>query len=118
MPFVNFASPGGKVQSGDVLPIPNVSGMTVSDAKAALTAAGFKPVIGNAVSSTIPVGRVVYTQPGAQALRGTTVVIMTSTGHVPSAKATPTTPKAAPTTPPVRTRWPKCRPGGPRPCRL
>ena len=118
MPFVDFASPGSKVQSGDVVPIPNVSGMTVSDAKAALTAAEFKPVVGSAVSSNIPVGRAVYTQPGAQALRGATVVIMTSTGKVPPPKATLTTPKASPTTPSLRTRLPKCRPGGPKPCRL
>ena len=94
MPMLNFAEPGTKVQIGDFVPIPSVVGMTVSEAAAALTAAGFKPVVGSAVNSSIPVGRVVGTQPNSQALRGSQVLITSSTGYVPPIKPPKT---AAPT---------------------
>jgi membrane peptidoglycan carboxypeptidase len=113
LPSLNFASPSAQVQSGDVVQIPNVAGMTVADATAALTTAQFKAVVGSAVTSSQPVGQVAGTQPASQALRGTTVVILTSAGN-PS----PTTAKA--TIAPKATRngrLPKCRPGGPLPCR-
>jgi membrane peptidoglycan carboxypeptidase len=123
MPILDFSGPGSKVQSGDIVSIPDVSGMTVGDAKAALTAAEFKPVVGSDVNSNIKKGRAVYTDPGSKALRGSTVVIMTSTGYVPpppvkktpkpSATKTPT-PKTS--TPTPRATLPLCRPGGPRPC--
>ena len=117
MPFRDFAEPSGKVESGDIVSIPGVAGMTVDDAKAALTAAGFKPVIGNTVDSTIPVGRAVGTQPDSQALRGTSVVIMTSTGHVPPppppAPAVKAVPKAA--APKPAATKPKAVPAVPKP---
>ncbi len=122
MPFLDFSDPSSTVQSGDMVSIPNVSGMTVGDASAALTAAEFKVVVGSSVSSDIAVGRAVYTEPGSTALRGSEVVIRTSTGYTPrpptktsrkpSPKATP--PKT--TTPKPGATLPKCRPGGPRPC--
>jgi membrane peptidoglycan carboxypeptidase len=83
MPFRDFAEPGDKVQFGDLAPIPSVYGMTVGNAQATLSAAGFTPVVGNAVSSSIPAGLVVGTQPGSRALRGSPVVIFISTGLVP-----------------------------------
>jgi membrane peptidoglycan carboxypeptidase len=111
MPQLQFGSPSAKIQSGDMVPIPNVTGMTASDARSALSAAEFRPTIGGAVTSSYPVGTVVSTSPSLKALRGSQVVILTSAGYTPpppsaSAKAT----KRAP-------RMPKCRPGGPRPCR-
>jgi membrane peptidoglycan carboxypeptidase len=118
-PALDFGSPGSLVQSGDIVPIPNVAGMSVGSAMAALTGAGFKPVVGSAVSSSYPAGQVVGTQPGGQALRGATVVIATSTGSVPPPPPTTAPPKKkspAPTATP-RVRLPKCRPGGPKPCR-
>jgi membrane peptidoglycan carboxypeptidase len=119
LPVLNFGAPGAQVQSGDLLPIPSVAGMSVADAMAALTAATFKPVVGTAVSSTAPVGQVAGTLPAGQALRGTTVVILPSAGNV-SAPPTGAQPTATPQTPPTRNpggRLPKCRPGGPTPCR-
>jgi membrane peptidoglycan carboxypeptidase len=119
LPPLNFGSPGSLVQSGNIVPIPNVAGMTVANAMAALTAAQFKPVVGSAVSSSYPAGQVVGTQPGGQALSGITVVILTSTGSVPPPPPTTAPPKKkspAPTATP-RVRLPKCRPGGPKPCR-
>ena len=68
--------------------IPNLAGMTTSDAAASLAAAGFKPVIGASIASSYPVGMVSGTQPAGQALRGTTVVILTSVGP-PATNAAP-----------------------------
>jgi len=117
MSFLDFGAPGTKVQSGDIVSIPDVSGMTVDDAKAALTAAGFKPVVGSAVNSGIAAGRVVYTQPGFKALRGSDVVMQTSTGYVPPPPVKTPKPAAVKTVDPrTVTSLPTCRPGGPRPC--
>jgi len=121
MPILDFGNPGGQVQSGNMVQIPSVTGMTVSQATAALAAAAFNPVVGNAVASSLSVGQVVGTQPGAQALRGTTVMILTSAGNAPS-QPTPATPATITQPTPAATRTPgttlpRCRPGGPRPCR-
>ena len=110
MPFRDFAEPGDRVQFGDMVSVPSVYGMTVGEAQATLTAAGFSPVVGRAVSSSLPAGLVVGTQPGSRALRGSTVVIFASTGSVPPPKPTPTL-----TTEPTA-KLPKCRPGVPEPC--
>jgi len=111
MPVLDFAGPGSMVQSGDMVPIPNVTGMTASDARSALSAAEFSPIIGGAVTSSYPVGTVVSTSPSLKALRGSRVVILTSAGY------TPPKPSASAKSPVKAPRLPKCRPGGPRPCR-
>jgi membrane peptidoglycan carboxypeptidase len=113
LPMLDFGSPGTRVQSGDLVPIPGIAGMSVADAAAALSAATFKPVVGIAIASGYPVGKVVGTQPTGQALRGTTVVILPSAG-TPATKASPPPNNTGPN---PRGRLPKCRPGGPRPCR-
>ena len=96
MPLRDFAEPGGKVQSGDFVSIPRVYGLSLSNAMGVLTSAGFRPVVGYAVNSSIPVGLAVGTQPAYRALRGATVVVYTSNGV---AKPTPS-PTTAQTTPP------------------
>jgi membrane peptidoglycan carboxypeptidase len=120
MPILNFGSPGSLVQSGDIVPIPSVAGMTVSQAMAALSAAQFTPVVGAAVASSYPVGQVAGTQPTTQALVGTTIMIQTSAGMPPPPTGAPPTttspPTPKPTTRSPKTRLPKCRPGGPTPC--
>jgi membrane peptidoglycan carboxypeptidase len=80
MPFRDFGDPGEKVQVGDVVSIPSVYGMSVGEARATLTRAGFRPVVGVAVSSSTRKGLAVGTQPRSRAVRGSTVVIFTSTG--------------------------------------
>ena len=52
--------------------MPNVAGMDVGSATAALTAAGFTPIQGGTSFSTYPPGRVAFTTPGGfcQAPRG------------------------------------------------
>jgi beta-lactam-binding protein with PASTA domain len=89
--------------------------MNTTDAAASLAAAEFKPVIGASIASSYPVGTVSGTQPAGQALRGATVVILTSVGP-PATSATPPQ-NTLPPSPGPRVKLPKCRPGGPRPCR-
>ena len=101
MPFRDFAEPGDRVLNGDMVSIPSVVGLSLGDAMAALSSAGFEPVVGNAVASSIAVGRVVGTQPAYRALRGSSVVVVTSTG-VP--KPTPTAKPTEPTPKPTKTR--------------
>jgi len=84
---------------------------------AAVASAEFTPVVGGAVSSSYAAGRVVGTLPKSKALRGTTVVILTSAGVV---RPIPTPAASTPVNPPPgagRGKLPKCTPGGPRPCR-
>ena len=92
MPIRDFAEPGGIVQSGDMVSIPRVYGMSVGSAQAALSSAGFQTVVGVAVSSGLQAGLVVGTQPPPQsrALRGSTVTIYTSTGVQQQAPPSPT----------------------------
>jgi len=94
MPFRDFAEPSDKVLHGDLVSIPSVTGLSLGDAMAAVASAGFQPVLGNAVGSSIPVGLVVGTQPAYRALRGSSVVIYTSTGVAPPPPTTaPPSPK-------------------------
>jgi len=106
MPFRDFAEPNGIVQFGDMVSIPSVTGLSLGAAMAAVASAGFTPVVGNAVASSIPVGLAVGTQPSYRALRGSAVTIFTSTGVV----ATPP-PTIPPTGPNQKLR--KCGPGNP-----
>jgi membrane peptidoglycan carboxypeptidase len=115
LPPLDFGQPSATVQSGDMVQIPNLAGMSIADAMAALAAAQFKPAVGASMASSYPVGTVAGTQPAGQALRGTTVVILTSAGP-PAATAAPPR-NTFPTTRNPGGRLPKCRPGGPTPCR-
>jgi membrane peptidoglycan carboxypeptidase len=114
LPPLDFGQPSSAVQAGDMVQIPNVAGMNTTDAAASLAAAEFQPVIGASVASSYPVGMVSGTQPAGQALRGTTVVILTSAGS-PATTGPPQ--NTFPTTRNPRAKLPKCRPGGPTPCR-
>ncbi|HEX7536850.1 MAG TPA: penicillin-binding protein [Dermatophilaceae bacterium] len=113
MPVLDFAGPGSKVQSGDLVPIPNVSGMSMGDAKSALKASGFIPVMGKTATSSYPVGTVISTQPSLSALRGSQVTMLISAGSAPAPAVA--SPRATAQNP--RAKLPKCRPNGPRPCR-
>lgn len=84
LPPLDFGSPSTQAQTADMVAIPNVAGMSVARATAALTAAQFRPVASTTVSSRAPAGQVVGTQPAGQAVRATTVVILTSAGSVPA----------------------------------
>jgi len=129
MPFLDFGAVSNEGQSGEIVPVPDVAGLSVGDAEAVLRGVGFSPVVGGAESSNIPVGRVVGTDPGIKAPLGATIVIKTSAGSVnppraiaprpvpvvrPPAQPVVAAPKAPVTK--VRGKLPRCRPNGPRPC--
>ncbi|MEP7192473.1 MAG: transglycosylase domain-containing protein [Actinomycetota bacterium] len=113
LPPLDFGQPSATVQTGDMVQIPNLGGLTIADAAAALTAAEFRPVTGAIIASNQTAGTVVGTQPSGQAPRGTTVVILTSAGpSTTDGQPQNTVPK-----PNGQGRLPKCRPGVPQPCR-
>ncbi len=79
-PIVNFGEPSAKYTKGSEVDIPGVTGMSVSDAMAALQAAGFTATVGGTMSSQVPFGRVAGTSPNGKAPTGTTVIIYVSSG--------------------------------------
>ena len=76
----NQAKLGGKVKL-----VPDTGGMSIDQAKAALSNVGFNPTVGSAVNSEYAEGTVAYTDPGAgsEAYEGQIVTIYPSTGFVP-----------------------------------
>jgi membrane peptidoglycan carboxypeptidase len=86
MPVRDFGDPSDKVLKGDMVSVPYVSGMTVSEAKAKLEDAGFSVQVGGRTNSNLSEGLVVYTSPSGQALRGSTIALYTSTGYLPKPK--------------------------------
>lgn len=111
MPVRQFDPPSSTIASGDMVAIPYVSGMSVAQATAALTGAGFTAQVTGQTNSNLPQGTVVYTSPSGTALRGSSVGLVLSTGYVPAPPpppapkpaATPTTTKPAPTPSPTTT---------------
>jgi beta-lactam-binding protein with PASTA domain len=83
MPFRDFAEPGDTVIHGDLVSVPHVYGMSLGQARSVLYSAGFRPVATYPVSSSLPVGLVVGTQPSYRALRGSSILIYTSSGAAP-----------------------------------
>lgn len=77
-----FASPDGRFLKQILVPIPNVSGMTLEAAKAALEAAGFIFKDGGPVDSDLPVGVVTGSNPAGQAGRGVEVTVYTSNAQL------------------------------------
>jgi beta-lactam-binding protein with PASTA domain len=107
-PVRAFDDPSDKILEGDFVSVPDVSGMSVDDAKQVLKEAGLGGDVAGRTYSNLPEGTVVYADPSGRALRGTTVGLYTSLGYVPKPKETPkpkkTTktpdkPKPSPTTP-------------------
>jgi membrane peptidoglycan carboxypeptidase len=114
-PVRAFDDPSDKILEGDFVSVPDVSGMSVDDAKQVLKEAGLGGDVAGRTYSNLPEGTVVYADPSGRALRGTTVGLYTSLGYVPKPKETPkpkkttktpdkpkpspTTPKPKPTTP-------------------
>lgn len=126
-PVQNFPSPptpatpsASPSPSSVVVSVPDVVGMTVSQATAALSAAGLTASISGSVpSATIPVGDVAASQPaaGTPVPAGTTVTLALSTGGGPApSPAPPSSPTgplpggqspSPPAQPPSPTRTPK-----------
>jgi beta-lactam-binding protein with PASTA domain len=127
----DFAAPSDKVLEGDLVRVPDVGGLSESDARATLTDAGFSVSVGRTVYSTLSRGNIASTSPGAgsKAMRGSDVTINPSAGYVPAPPAappvqqeppapktpTPTTPTPTPTATASPKPEPKPEPTKPSP---
>ena len=56
MPFRDFAEPSDRTIHGDLVSIPSVTGLSLGEAMAALSSAGFTPVVGKGRSLQHPRG--------------------------------------------------------------
>jgi membrane peptidoglycan carboxypeptidase len=85
LPWESFPPPDQQVVIGIQSTVPNVAGMDVASASAALSSAGFTPVTGGATPSTYAPGTVAFTTPGggSTASSGSSVSIFTSSGPAP-----------------------------------
>ncbi len=99
LPVVPLPTPPDIIKNGDLVAIPSVVGMSPATAMAVLQAAGFQPSIAGTMDSPIPAGLVAGTNPSGQALRGSNVGLLLSTGSVPPTTPPPTTTS----TPPAKT---------------
>jgi membrane peptidoglycan carboxypeptidase len=80
-PGGQFAAPDNELTKVQMVQLPNVLGMTMDAAKAALEEAGFTVVVGPEVDSNQPAGSVGAQNPGAgEVAGGTTVTISPSNG--------------------------------------
>ncbi|MFP5347584.1 MAG: penicillin-binding protein [Actinomycetes bacterium] len=104
LPVEDFAGASAQVQYGDRTAVPRVAGMTVDQAKARLSQAGFQYSVGGSMPSSVGQGRVAGTRPGSGTLAtpGTTVTIITSTGPPRRRQA----PAPAPAPAPAQTNQP------------
>ncbi len=85
LPIIDFPPADLSVEQGVSALVPNVAGMDVASATAALSAAGFTPIDGGGAASGNTPGTVAFTTPagGFQAPQGSGVTIFTSTGLPP-----------------------------------
>ena len=85
LPDEDFVPPAGTEVAGVLKPVPDVNGMTLDDARAALIDAGFSPALGGYVNSNYSYGDVAYTSPGggSEFSSGDIVTIYLSNGHSP-----------------------------------
>ena len=102
LPSASFTPPSQKILNGDIVNLPNVAGMSVANATAALQAAGFSASVSGQISSGVPAGLVAGTDPGWRAPRGSTIGLLISTG------------RSAPAPPPAATEAPAPSPSAPR----
>ncbi len=112
MPIRDFPDPGDKILKGDYVNVPNVSGLSVNEARAVLDDAGFSAQVAGRTYSNMSEGTVVYADPSGRGLRGSTIGLYTSLGYVPAPPKPKVTPK--PTTkkpePSKTTTTPKPKP--------
>lgn len=79
-PEIKFGEPSTKLTQGDQVDVPSVTGLSVTDAIAALQAAGFSAGVGGTMSSSVPRGLVAGTSPYGKAAGGSFVTLYTSRG--------------------------------------
>ncbi len=85
LPVRDFSAPDPTTIAGVTTTVPDVRGLSGSDAVSTLQAAGFEAYIAAQVNSSLPEGTAVGTDPGAGSgfYSGGTVRVFTSTGYVP-----------------------------------
>src|SRR6478609_8393621 len=81
-PIVTFKEPAEKYLKGSGEDIPGVVGMSVADAIATLSAAGYPSTVGGTMTSGVPSGLVAGTSPFGKAPVGTQITIYISRGGV------------------------------------
>ena len=81
---VNFTAPDPTVVHGVQVPVPNVGGMSVDQAKQTLASAGFTGVVGNRVYSGYRSGEVAYSFPSHEAASGSSITLFVSMGPEPA----------------------------------
>lgn len=98
LPSKDFGTVTDKIRYGDLLPVPDVRGLSVNSAIAVLTGAGFNTQVAAKVSSSRPSGDVVSSSPGggSRARTGSDVTLYPSQGFV-----TQVTPSATPNVTPT-----------------
>jgi membrane peptidoglycan carboxypeptidase len=77
---VQFKRPGAKIAQGEQRSIPDVTCVSVADAKARLEAAGFTATAGTEVESSCPKGQAAGTEPANRTIKGGFVSIQVSKG--------------------------------------
>ncbi|WP_353828628.1 transglycosylase domain-containing protein [Agromyces sp. SYSU T0242] len=77
-----FPEADAKFFKQTLVDIPNVTGLTVDQAKQAIEAAGFQFGTGGEIDSDLPKGTVAGTDPSGQAGRGTLIRVLISNGKV------------------------------------
>ncbi len=85
MPAKDFPAPSDKARRGNLESIPNVYARNPDSAAAILKDAGFNSRVGGTISSNAPRGTVGGTSPSKQALPGSTVVLLISSGPAQAA---------------------------------
>lgn len=83
--YEDFRAPAGDEIAGVLTSVPDVSGMSLKDARAALESTGFETTLAGYTNSEIPEDAVAFTSPAAGTSLGSgdTVAIYQSTGYVP-----------------------------------
>ncbi|WP_404350417.1 penicillin-binding protein [Phycicoccus jejuensis] len=111
MKVEQFPTPSSQTQRGNLDPIPNVYARNPGSAAAILQGAGFGSTVGQSIPSNAPVGTVAGTSPSGEAVRGSTVTLLISSGAAasPAVNVKPTRP--AQTKPPTKGKPGKGKPG-------
>jgi membrane peptidoglycan carboxypeptidase len=81
---IDFTKPDPNVVHGVQIPVPDVGGMSLDQAKKTLQAAGFTASEGNHVYSGYAAGDVAYSYPSHQAASGSSITLYISAGPAPS----------------------------------
>ncbi len=104
LPFLNFNKPDPSIIKGFTIKVPDVTGLSLTDALKALNDAGLigQPATTSVPSPTVPKGKVASTSPpaGSSVPTGTTVIVSVSSGPPPPPPPPTTSPTPTPTATP------------------